>query len=132
VAQRLAPEWTKDDDAHHTPHSRSNILDAFSSYLTVSHLWAALVHGQEAGDESISPADGAKLPGFLAYAESFAEHAARTPWLGPHRRVVLPLRRRWRFALPEALREIRLAGPRTLDAGQQAIVDTLPTGKSMN
>ncbi len=99
------PEWRSFDWTGHLSRRRSVLLKVFNDYLSVSHLWAALVHAGEHQRDDIWPGNMATLPRFLAYAETFADMAAQVLWSGADRRYLLPPNAPWRFLLPEHLRE---------------------------
>lgn len=102
-----------DRDAYksHTPHSRRKMVDAFNRYLPAAHLWASYLHGEQNERPDISPANNATLPLFLTYAEAFAEKAAKVPFRGSNHRVLLPVKLRWRFTVPEQLIREATIGP---------------------
>jgi hypothetical protein len=105
--QLCAPEWTKDAHRDHMPRSRRKLLAVFNDFLSVSHLWAALLYGLQEGRADIWPGSNQTLPRFLAYAEAFAAKGARLRWAGSDRAFTLPSKLRWHFGISEHLRENR-------------------------
>ncbi len=53
--QPIAPEWSPDSHVAHRPHSRRKVLGAFKEFLSVAHLWAALIHGASTSDQTSGP-----------------------------------------------------------------------------
>ncbi|MBT3703684.1 MAG: hypothetical protein HN725_08850 [Alphaproteobacteria bacterium] len=96
-------ETVEDDKPAHMPHSRRKMMDAFNQYLSVAHLWAAFLHGQQNERGDIAPYSNDLLPTFLAYGEAFAQMAFKVPFRSPNRRVLLPENQRWHFLLPDKL-----------------------------
>jgi hypothetical protein len=103
--QRSGPEWSSDLDAHHTPHSRRKVLDAFHSHRAVSHLWGALMHIQQHAQDE--PNSDETLALFLAYAEAIAELGASVPWRGNDGPFLLSGKRLWHLVIPVHLRVAR-------------------------
>ena len=103
--QPTAPTWTPGSHVAHRPHSRRKVLAAFNDFLSVSHFWAALIHGGQHQRPDIWPGSNETLPRFIAYAETFALMGNRFPWPGHDRRYTLDRREIWRFHVPEHLRE---------------------------
>ncbi len=103
--QPIAPAWSPDSHVAHRPHSRRKVLGAFNDFMSVAHLWAALIHGGQHQRPDIWPGSNETLPRFLAYAEAFALRGSRLEWPGHDRRFTLDRRKIWRFHVPEHLRE---------------------------
>ena len=99
--------WTPDCHIGHKPHSRRRMLSAFNDYLTVAHLWAALLHGGQQEREDIWPGSPKTLPTFLAYANSFLRMGQKLTWAGRARHFTLPSKNMWTIVLPAGLKEIR-------------------------
>ena len=118
--QSEGPFWSPDCHVGHKPRSRRNMLDAFDEFLSVAHLWAALLHGGQQEREDIWPGAPETLPVFLAYAGSFMQMGQRVKWGGRDRRFLLPPRAMWTVALPEELREERPLQALPLDKEQIA------------
>lgn len=100
-SDHLWPVWDAEAVRMHMPHSRRKMLEAFQHYLTVGHLWAALLHGYQNERNDISPESLSTLPTFLAYADKFLQLAHETHWAGSDRKALLPGPSAWRFGLPE-------------------------------
>ncbi len=128
--QPLAPFWTPDVHAAHIPHSRRKILDAFRDYLSVAHLWAALLHGLQHGRDDIWPGSNQTLPRFLAYAEAFADKGAQLPWTGSGRDFTLPKEKIWRIVILDRLRETRPVVALALNENQKTVLDTLASSNT--
>ena len=113
------PDWSPDDHIGHIPRSRRKLLAAFQKYRAVSHLWAALIHGQQNDRSDIWPGSVETLPVFLGYAAAIAEMGCALPWPGRDRRRTLSPAELWRFFIPEDLvRTVRLvASPVTRETG---------------
>lgn len=109
LVSALLPEWTKWDERNwskeshmsHHPRSRRKMLDAFKSYRTVAHLWAAMIYGGEEGRRDIWPGSIDTLPTFLAYADCFLNMACGLPWRGRDRRFALDRSQSWVFTIPK-------------------------------
>ena len=109
LVSALLPEWTKWDERNwskeshisHHPRSRRKMLDAFKSYQTVAHLWAAMIYGGEEGRRDIWPGSIDTLPTFLAYADCFLNMACGLPWRGRDRRFALDRSQSWVFTIPK-------------------------------
>jgi hypothetical protein len=103
--QPIAPAWTPDSHVAHRPHSRRKVLATFKDFLSVAHLWAALIHGGQHQRPDIWPGSNETLPRFIAYAETFALRGSRLVWPGHDRRFTLDPRKIWKAQIPEYLRE---------------------------
>lgn len=105
--QSVGPFWSPDCHVGHKPRSRRNMLDAFDEFLSVAHLWAALLHGGQQEREDIWPGSPETLPIFLAYASSLMQMGQSVKWGGRDRRFLLSSRAMWTVSLPERLKEVR-------------------------
>ena len=76
----------------HTPTSRPRILEINRQFVSVAHLWAALVHGEQQGDN------------FLAHAECFLQKSERLPNRGSMRSTHPTRPSAWIFVIPEHMR----------------------------
>lgn len=88
----------------HTPTSRPKILDINRRFVSVAHLWAALVHGEQHGDREIWPGRNSTLPNFLAHAECFLQKSERLPTRGSMRSTHPTRPSAWTFLIPEQMR----------------------------
>jgi hypothetical protein len=104
--QLLGPEWHADRAAAaRHPRHRNTVSKSFREYLSVSHLWAALVFAEETKRADIWPGSNETLPRFLGFADAFARAAADIRWYGKDRAAVLPRRIVCRVQIPEPLKE---------------------------
>ena len=103
--QDRGSDWSAEDHLAHIPTRRSRMLTAFKEFHSVSHLWAALLHGQQSKRSDIWPGANKTLPRFLAYGEAFAKKGCRLKWPGGDRRYTLDRAKLWRFALPRRFQE---------------------------
>jgi hypothetical protein len=131
-AQLQAPEWHRDLNTGHTPHSRRKARESFTHWRPVVHFWAAYVHAHEHRRADISLELNATLPRFIAYAEAFADLASRTRWLSRNGPLVPPSGQRWTAAIPAHLRETRSVKTMPLHPEQQYLLDTHLAGKASN
>ncbi len=121
--QPTGPTWTPDSHVAHRPHSRRKVLGAFNDFLSVAHLWAALIHGGQHQRPDIWPGSNETLPRFLAYAETFALMGSRLTWPGHDRRYTLDRREIWRFHLPDYLRETACVEALPLNDVQRTVLN---------
>jgi len=101
--------WSKDCHVGHRPRDRENMLSAYKEYVSVAHLWAAALHGQQHDRRDIWPGSTLTLPIFLAYAEGILDSARCLRPFVPGRRFANSQPASWRFTVPE-LQPIALAG----------------------
>ncbi len=94
--------WSKDCHVGHRPRDRQNMLSAYREYVSVAHLWAAALHGQQHDREDIWPGSTLTLPIFLAYAEAILDSAGRLRSFVPGRRFAMSRSASWRFTVPES------------------------------
>ena len=99
--QPKAAEWHEQQREIRIPKHRPRILDAFSEFLPVAHLWAALVYSLENERSDIAPDSRQTLPTFIGYASAFAELASRVPFRSKKGRFLLPASVPKRFIVPE-------------------------------
>ena len=121
--QPAAGAWSPDCHVAHRPHSRRKVLGAFNDFLSVAHLWAALIHGGQHQRPDIWPGSNETLPRFLAYAEAFALRGSRLEWPGHDRRFTLDRRKIWRLHVPEHLRETCNLQALPLTDAQRAVLN---------
>ena len=111
LASTLAAEWEEatwpeapDQPSLGVPsQSEGEIVEAFETYRSVSHLWAALVYGKIKKRADIRPVSCETLPTFLAHAEEIARLATTLRWLSPDPVLELTAGALWSFVLPADL-----------------------------
>ena len=119
--QAIGPYWSKDCQISHHPHSRTNMLRAYNRYRSVSHFWAALLHGQQYDRKDIWPGSLETLPTFIAYAEAILGLACSLPSSAPGQRFAMSRAEAWRFMI-DNLQQITLSALPLTDA-QAAILN---------
>ena len=102
--QPLAPHWSKDCHVGHHPYRRENMLRAYNDFRNVSHLWAALIHGEQHGRRDIWPGSVTTLPTFIAHAEAILNLACRLPSFAPGQRFAIRRSQAWQFTIPDLQR----------------------------
>ncbi len=93
--------WSRDCHVGHRPRDRENMLSAYKEYVSVTHLWAAALHGQQHDRGDIWLGSTRTLPIFLAYAEAILGLACRLRAFVPGRRFAMSQSTSWRFTVPE-------------------------------
>ena len=121
--QPAAGAWSPDCHVAHRPHSRRKVLGAFNDFLSVAHLWAALIHGGQHQRPDIWPGSNETLPRFIAYAEAFALMGSRLSWPGHDRRYTLDRGKICGFHLPDYLRESASVEALPLTDPQRAVLN---------
>lgn len=76
------------------------IVNAYRTYQSVSHLWAAVVYGAVQGRPELNPLTVGQLPSFLAYAEEIARLATSLVWVEIDDELALDHSILWSFMLP--------------------------------
>lgn len=79
------------------------IVDAYRTYQSVSHLWAAVVYGVIQRRPELHPLTVGQLPSFLAYAEEIARLATSLAWMEVDDELALEPSKLWTFVLPEGV-----------------------------
>jgi hypothetical protein len=128
--QAQSPYWSKVCHYEHRPRSKTNMLNAWSQFRSVAHLWAALLHGQQHRREDIWPGSPSTLPIFLAYADAFLRMAATLPSFARDRRVAVAGSEVWSFTLPEPIATANLE-VMPLNKEQLAILNEQQTAKAL-
>jgi hypothetical protein len=98
--QPLGPDWSKDCHVGHHPCSRENKLQAYNEFRNVSHLWAALIHGEQHGRQDVWPGSVTTLPTFIEHAEAILELACCIPSFVAGQRFAITRSEAWRFTIP--------------------------------
>jgi hypothetical protein len=129
--QPVAHNWSATSHLGHIPTGRPQMLEAFETYRSVAHLWAALLHAQQHQRTDLWPDRPETIPAFVGVADFFLELGCRLPWYGTDRRWTLARNEAWRFALPERLRNRPSLEPLPLSAQQQQAFDDLKSRKSL-
>jgi len=101
--QAARPETAIQPSVPVPPRSEAEIVEAFATYKSVSHLWAALVYGKIKKRPDIRPVSRETLPTFLACAEEIARLATALPWQRPEPALELTAESLWSFVLPAKL-----------------------------
>jgi hypothetical protein len=111
LAADLAGDWAPQ-------RSESDLIVAYDSYRSVSHLWAVIVFGRFQGRDELSPPSFQTIPDFLVYAAEIARLAMALDWAVPVEdetprtgmlpagslaAVALDADSLWTFVLPSAL-----------------------------
>jgi hypothetical protein len=128
--QPQSPYWSKVCHYEHRPHSKTNMLKAWSQFRSVAHLWAALLHGQQHRREDIWPGLPITLPTFLNYAEAILKMAATLPSFARDRRVAIAGSEAWSFTLPEPIATVNLE-VMALNEEQLAILNEQQADKAL-
>src|SRR5262249_36203713 len=81
-----------------------NMLRAYNEFRNVSHLWAALIHGEQHGRRDIWPGSVTTLPTFIAHAEALLNLACRLPSFAFGQRFAIRRSEAWQFTIPDLQR----------------------------
>jgi hypothetical protein len=100
---RFGGTWPKDASTRQWPHSRRKMLAAYDEYRSVSHLWAAVIHGGQHNRADIWPGSVETIPILLSYAEAILEIASSLPNPHQEQRFALTRSEVWSFLMPPNL-----------------------------
>jgi hypothetical protein len=125
-------DWSRDVHVGHHPHNLRKMRQTYSQFKSVTHMWAALIHGGQHDRKDICPESLETLPTFLAYANCILDMDRTLPSPARDRRHSVTRSKAWVFTIPEDLTKTVTLEALTLHEKQRCILNEHKDRKALN